>query len=78
MRGRQISEFQASLLYIVSSRTAKATQRNTISKNQPTNQNNKKEIYKLMPKMDFSGRYVTHRFIDIEKEQDIPWQRQWY
>ena len=35
-------------------------------------------MYKLMPKMDFSGRYITHRFIDIEKEQDIPWQRQWY
>ena len=21
-----------------------------------------------MPKMDFAGRYITHRFIDIEKE----------
>jgi hypothetical protein len=33
-RGRQISEFKASLVYRVSSRTAKATQRNPVSKNQ--------------------------------------------
>jgi hypothetical protein len=31
-RGRQISEFEASLVYKVSSRTAKATQRNPVSK----------------------------------------------
>jgi hypothetical protein len=31
-RGRQISEFKASLVYKVSSRTAKATQRNPVSK----------------------------------------------
>jgi hypothetical protein len=35
-------------------------------------------MYKLMPKMDTAGIYITHRFIDIEKQQDIPWQRQWY
>jgi hypothetical protein len=32
-RGRRISEFEASLVYRVSSRTARATQRNPISKN---------------------------------------------
>jgi hypothetical protein len=32
-RGRQISEFEASLFYRVSSRTARATQRNPVSKN---------------------------------------------
>jgi hypothetical protein len=32
-RGRQISEFKASLVYRVSSRTARATQRNPASKN---------------------------------------------
>jgi hypothetical protein len=43
-RGRQISEFEASLVYKVSSRTAKATQRNPVSKNQkPTKQTNKKK-----------------------------------
>jgi hypothetical protein len=34
-RGRQISEFKASLVYRVSSRTARATQRNPVS-NCPT------------------------------------------
>jgi hypothetical protein len=33
-RGRQISEFEASLVYKVSSRTARATQRNPVLKNQ--------------------------------------------
>jgi hypothetical protein len=33
-RGRQISEFEASLVYRVSSRTARDTQRNPVSKNQ--------------------------------------------
>jgi hypothetical protein len=32
-RGRQISEFEASLVYRVSSRTARAIQRNPVSKN---------------------------------------------
>ena len=32
--GRQISEFEASLVYRVSSRTARATQGNPVSKNQ--------------------------------------------
>jgi hypothetical protein len=33
-RGRRISEFEASLVYRVSSRTARATSRNSVSKNQ--------------------------------------------
>jgi hypothetical protein len=32
-RGKWISEFEASLVYRVSSRTARATQRNPVSKN---------------------------------------------
>jgi hypothetical protein len=36
-RGRQISEFQDSLAYRLSSRTARATQRNPVSKNKQTN-----------------------------------------
>jgi hypothetical protein len=35
--GRRISEFEASLVYRVSSRTARATQRNPVSKNKQTN-----------------------------------------
>jgi hypothetical protein len=37
-RGRRISEFEASLVYKVSSRTAKATQRNPVSKKKKKNQ----------------------------------------
>jgi hypothetical protein len=33
-RGRQISEFEASMVYRVSSRTARAIQRNPVSKKQ--------------------------------------------
>jgi hypothetical protein len=35
-RGRRISEFEASLVYKVSSRTARAIQRNPVSKNKQT------------------------------------------
>jgi hypothetical protein len=41
-RGRQISEFEASLVYRVSSRTARATQRNPVLKNQNNNKNKNK------------------------------------
>jgi hypothetical protein len=40
-RGRQISEFEASLVYKMSSRTARAIQRNPVSKNKITKQNKK-------------------------------------
>jgi hypothetical protein len=43
-RGRRVSEFEASLVYRVSSRTARATQRNPVSKNQ--NNNNNKLVFK--------------------------------
>jgi hypothetical protein len=42
-RGRQLSEFEASLVYKVSSRTAKATQRNPVSKKQQQQKERKKE-----------------------------------
>jgi hypothetical protein len=43
-RDRQISEFKASLVYTVSSRTARATQRNPVlKKNKQTKNKNKKE-----------------------------------
>jgi hypothetical protein len=42
-RGRWISEFKASLVYSVSSRTARATQRNPVSKNQKNKKNKKKK-----------------------------------
>jgi hypothetical protein len=42
-RGRRISEFEASLVYRVSSRTARATQRNPASKNQKKKKETEKE-----------------------------------
>jgi hypothetical protein len=42
-RGRQISEFEASLVYRVSSRTARAIQRNPVSKTTTTKQKRKKK-----------------------------------
>jgi hypothetical protein len=41
-RGRWISEFEASLVYRVSSRTARATQRNPVSKNKNKQTNKQK------------------------------------
>jgi hypothetical protein len=49
-RGRQISEFKASLVYRVSSRTAKATQRNPVSKNKQTNKQTNKKTNKQKKK----------------------------
>jgi hypothetical protein len=49
-RGRQISEFKASLVYRVSSRIAGATQRNPVFKNKQTNkQTNKPKKYPNHP-----------------------------
>jgi hypothetical protein len=46
-RGRRISEFYVSLVYRVSSRTARATQRNPVSKNP------KKKTTKKKPTLGF-------------------------
>jgi hypothetical protein len=45
-RGRQISEFKASLVYRVSSRIAKATQRNPVLKKQKQKQKQNKTTTK--------------------------------
>jgi inositol 1,4,5-triphosphate receptor type 1 len=56
-RGRRISEFEASLVYRVSSRTARATQKNVVSRNKQTEKNHgvmaacsffHKQIFKLL------------------------------
>jgi hypothetical protein len=47
-RGRQISEFKASLVYRVSSRTARAIQRNPVSKNQKINKYKKRKTLKAL------------------------------
>jgi hypothetical protein len=45
-RGKQISEFKASLVYNMSSRTASAIQRNPVSKNKTRNKKTKKNKQK--------------------------------
>jgi hypothetical protein len=48
-RGRRIFEFEASLVYRVSSRTARATQRNPVSKTKTkTKQKNKKVMQDIL------------------------------
>jgi hypothetical protein len=47
-RGRQISEFEASLVYRVSSRIARATQRNPVSKTKTNKQTTNKQT-KIYP-----------------------------
>jgi hypothetical protein len=49
-RGRRISKLEASLLYKVSSRTARAIQRNPVSKNKKQNKN------KIIIKLFFTAR----------------------
>jgi hypothetical protein len=48
-RGRQISEFEASLVYKVISRTAKSIQRNPVSKNKQTNKQKKELLWSWCP-----------------------------
>ncbi len=50
-RGRWISEFEANLVYRVSSRTARATQRNPVSKNRKKERKEGKIIFLKMEKM---------------------------
>jgi hypothetical protein len=46
-RGRRISEFEASLVYRVSSRTARAIQRNPVLKSPPKKRKRKKKEEEL-------------------------------
>jgi hypothetical protein len=55
-RGRSISEFEASLVYSLSSRTARAIQRNPVSKNQ---KNKNKKMVK--------GIFIIHMSQEIEE-----------
>jgi hypothetical protein len=50
-RGRWFSEFKASLAYRVSSRTARAIQRNPVSKNKQTNKQTNKNKTKIIKGM---------------------------
>jgi hypothetical protein len=58
-RGRQISEFEANLVYKVSSRTARAIQRNPVSKNQKKEKKKKKKKKKKEKKKNFTFIYFV-------------------
>jgi hypothetical protein len=64
-RGKWISELEASLVYRVSSRTARATQSNPVSKNKKTkNKKNKtKQNNKKRMKRKFSITYTHCLFV---------------
>jgi hypothetical protein len=55
-RGRRISEFEASLVYKVSSRTARAIQRNPVSKNKKTKKQKNSRGHTLKLKSISKGR----------------------
>jgi hypothetical protein len=60
-RGRQISEFEASLVYRVSSKTARAIKRNPVSEKQTNKQTNKQKqkTKKGEQKSSLSEGYMT-------------------
>jgi hypothetical protein len=47
-RGRQISEFEASLVYRVSSRTVRVIQKNPVSKNKTKQKDNQEPVKRLI------------------------------
>jgi hypothetical protein len=60
-RGRQISEFEASLVYRVSSRTARAIQRNPVSKTkkQKTKKRKKQKMIMINKPQNEGGFYFS-------------------
>jgi hypothetical protein len=62
-RGRQISEFEASLVYRVSSRTARATQRNPIFFEKPKNKIKIKITVLRFGKGQSSSTFLVIRFL---------------
>jgi hypothetical protein len=60
-RGRRISEFKASLVYRVSYRTARTTQRNPVLRNKQTNK--KKNQKKIMPSL------FIHSLKDVKEDE---------
>jgi hypothetical protein len=71
-RGRRISEFKASLVYRVSSRTARATQRNPVSKKKQTKTNKQTKHKKVY--LFYLYEYTEAVFRNIRKRHRIPLQ----
>jgi hypothetical protein len=70
-RGRQISEFEASLVYRVSSKTARATQRNPVSKTTTTTKSIKLMSSLGKPFLFYfifnTGSHVAQASLDLNK-----------
>jgi hypothetical protein len=62
-RGRRVSEFEASLVYRVSSRTARATQRNPVSKKKEKKKRKKNKKHKKRKKMFNKGLWQSDTMI---------------
>jgi hypothetical protein len=60
-RGRWISEFEDSLVYSVSSRTARATQRNPVSKNRGGGGGEKKKKKKKKKRKNLNQTELTRK-----------------
>jgi hypothetical protein len=69
-RGRQISEFKASLVYKVSSRTARATQRNPVSKKKQKKKHNFPFSYLKSGLSELVGKGLEDS--GSNKEQGLP------
>jgi hypothetical protein len=65
--GRQISEFEASLVYRLSSRTARAIQRNPVSKKQNKNKNKNTHTHKRRG----GGRKEKGKEEQLEKYESV-------
>jgi hypothetical protein len=62
-RGRWMSEFEASLVYRVRSRTARATQRNPVSKTKTTTKNKTKQQQQQQNKTKKSKWYEWYTWV---------------
>jgi hypothetical protein len=65
-RGRLISEFEASLVYRASSRTARATQRNPVLKNQKKKRKKEKKKFSIK---HLQTEFRTHTQKTIHHDQ---------
>ena len=70
-RGRQISEFLASLIFRVSSRTARALYRNLVSKNQKKKKTNQKQKQNQKTQTKNNIKYTEQRK-SIENRKSHP------
>jgi hypothetical protein len=74
-RGRQISEFEASLVYKVSSRTARAIQRNPVLKNKTNKQtNSNKTLFFFKKRFIYVYEYTVTEFRHTRRGHWIPLQ----